>query len=102
MGTEIRWSDENIKALLRKLRKDAIDAFLSGELKNEILNTTVIDPKKWFVIGEKLKQHQFVPIDDTFYQSIINAIRQTDTASFNMIDMNLIYEEIRQVISKCS
>jgi hypothetical protein len=101
MKNEVRWSDENIQALVRRVRKDAINGFLSGDLKNEIINTEVIDPSKWSVIDEKLKQHQFASIDDTFYKSIINTIKQTDTASFINIDMSLIYEEIRQVISRC-
>lgn len=98
MELSVRWSDENIYALIRKLRSDVIELYLHGSLIHDHFKL-LIEEGNLEMIKTRLTQYRLSPIDLRYYGKIIDAIKETDTATFSNIDMNLIHDDIRSMIN---
>ncbi len=99
---QVRWSEENIIGLIRKLRNDLINDFLDDQhLKEYILrnfNNQVMPPIKVELLKQDLKRLLSTPVDVAHYSSLIKLIQETDTASLSEGNEQLFYSEVENVI----
>lgn len=99
---QVRWSEENIIGLIRKLRNDLIKDFLDDQhLKEYILrnfNNQVMPPIKLELLKQDLKRLLSTPVDVAHYSGLMKLIQETDTASLSEGNEQLFYSEVENVI----
>ena len=99
---EIRWTEENIIDLIRKLRNDLIKDFLDERYVKEYMFAHYSMKEVSSIRIEFLKQHLkrllIAPVDVVHYSSLINLIRENDTASLSEGNEKLFYTEMDKVL----
>jgi hypothetical protein len=101
---QLRWTDRNIIDLVRKLRNDLIKDFLDErymkEYVSEKYNIRELSAIRIEFIKQDLKRLLIAPVDVSHYQSLIELIRETDTASLSEGNENLFFNEIECILKR--
>lgn len=99
---QTRWLEENIIELIRKLRNDLIQDFLDERyMKQYVLDQYNIKELTFIKIEfvkQALKRLLESPVNVIHYGSLVNLIRETDTASLSKGNEQLFYAEIENVL----
>ena len=99
---QVRWSEENIIGLIRKLRNDLIRDFLDDQHLKEYIrrnyNNQVLLPIKMELLKQDLKQLLMAPVNIEHYKDLIKLIQETDTASLSKGNDQLFYSEVEDVL----
>jgi hypothetical protein len=100
----IKWSDENIIDLIRKVRNDLIKDFLDERFLIEYLATSYrmkdLSRIKVEMIRNDLKDLLIHPVNKIHYESLIRQIRDTDSASISAGNEDLFYKEVDLILRK--
>jgi len=100
----IRWNRENVLDLVRKLRNDLIKDFLDERFLKEYAITHYkikdISPVKIEFLKADLKELLISPIDVNHYQTLIDSITESDSASLAEGNETLFYKEIESRLKK--
>ena len=100
----VKWSDDNIVDLIRKVRNDLIKDFLDDRFLREYLrqNFRILElpPIKMEFIRNALKEQLIRPVDLNHYRSLINEIRDTDSAALSTKNEVLFYKDIENLLKK--
>lgn len=100
----VKFSEENILELIRRLRNDLIKDFLDERnLKNyfaENFNHRELSPVKIEFIKKDLKEMLIAPVDITHYDPLITQIRESNSASLTEGNDELFYKDIAKVFKK--
>lgn len=100
----IRWTDDMIIDLIRKLRNDLIKDFLdernlmsyfAERFNNKDLSATKIE-----FLKKDLKELLITPVDVSHYAVLIEQIRSTNTASLASHNEELFYKELDSIFRK--
>jgi hypothetical protein len=98
------WTDENIIDLVRKVRNDLIKDFLDERfLKDYIANkygVKELTPVKIEFIKRDLKESLIAPVNIEHYKTIVEQIRETNSASLSEGNDELFYNEVEQILKK--
>jgi hypothetical protein len=101
---QIRWTDRNIIDLIRKLRNDLIKDFLDErymkEYVSERYNIRELAAIRIEFIKQDLKSLLITPVDVLHYKSLIQLIRETDTASLSKGNESLFFNEIDVILKR--
>lgn len=101
---QIRWTERNILDLIRKLRNDLIKDFLDErymkEYVSERYNLREITAVRIEFIKQDLKGLLIAPVDVLHYKSLIELIRETDSASLSEGNENLFFSEIDSILKR--
>ena len=100
----LRWTDQNILDLIRKLRNDLIKDFLD----ERYLYAYVLDRFNIHTLAaigvefikQDLKRLLIAPVDVVHYSKLIGLIRENDTASLTEGNEKLFYAEIETLLKK--
>jgi hypothetical protein len=99
-----QWTEERILELVRKLRNDLIKDFLDERhLKSYLSNNFRINELsniKIEFIKKDLKELLISPVNTNHYQSLIDQIRETDSASLTETNEPLFYKELEIVFKR--
>ena len=98
------WTDENIIDLVRKVRNDLIKDFLDERfLKDYIANkygVKELTAVKIEFIKRDLKEFLIAPVNTDHYKTIVDKIRETNSASLSEGNDELFYSEVDQILKK--
>lgn len=98
------WTDENIIDLVRKVRNDLIKDFLDERfLKDYIANkygVKELTAVKIEFIKRDLKEFLIAPVNTDHYKTIVDLIRETNSASLSEGNDELFYSEVDQILKK--
>ncbi len=98
------WTDENIIDLVRKVRNDLIKDFLDERfLKDYIANkygVKELTAIKIEFIKRDLKEFLIAPVNTDHYKTIVDQIRETNSASLSEGNDELFYSEVDQILKK--
>ncbi len=99
-----QWTEDRILDLVRKLRNDLIKDFLDERhLKAYIANQFRINELsniKIEFIKKDLKELLISPVNTNHYQSLIDQIRETDTAGISETNEPLFYRELEVIFKR--
>lgn len=102
--TQLRWTDQNIIDLIRKLRNDLIKDFLDERYMHvyvrDRFNIQALAAVRVEFIKQDLKRLLIEPVDIVHYRSLIGHIRDTDTASLSGGNEKLFYNEIDNLLKR--
>jgi hypothetical protein len=102
--TQLKWTDEIIIDLIRKVRNDLIKDFLDERFLHHYVDTNYkikgLSQIKVEFIKSNLKELLITPVDVVHYQVIIDQIREKDTASLSEGNEIFFYKEIESVLKK--
>lgn len=100
----IKWNDETIIDLLRKVRNDLIKDFLDERFLLQYIDINYklkeLSPVKVEFIKASLKELLISPVNTNHYQVIIDKIRENDSASLSEGNDVLFYKEIESILKK--
>lgn len=100
----VKWSNENVIDLIRKVRNDLIKDFLDERFLKEYLatqyNIRELPLIKIEFIKSNLKELLISPVNTHYYGSIIKRIKETDSASLTEGNEMLFYKEIETILKK--
>jgi hypothetical protein len=100
----IKWSEERILELVRKLRNDLIKDFLDERYLKEYLfvNFRIRDLSTVRIefIKKELKELLISPVNTNHYQSLIDQIRETDSAGLTETNEPLFYKELDPIFKR--
>ena len=100
----IKWSEERILELVRKLRNDLIKDFLDERYLKEYLfvNFRISDLSTVRIefIKKELKELLISPVNTNHYQSLIEQIRETDSAGLTETNEPLFYKELDPIFKR--
>lgn len=100
----IKWSEERILELVRKLRNDLIKDFLDERYLKEYLFTNFrvsdLSPVRIEFIKKELKELLISPVNTNHYQRLIDQIRETDTAGLTEGNEPLFYKELDPIFRR--
>jgi hypothetical protein len=98
------WTGERILELVRKLRNDLIKDFLDERhLKEYVWNNFRVNELsniKIEFIKKELKELLISPVNTNHYQSLIDQIRETDSAGITETNEPLFYKELELIIKR--
>ena len=98
------WTDENIIDLVRKVRNDLIKDFLDERfLKDYIANkygVKELTSVKIEFIKRDLKEFLIAPVNTEHYRTVVDQIRETNSASLSEGNDELFYSEVDQILKK--
>jgi hypothetical protein len=98
------WTDENIIDLVRKVRNDLIKDFLDERfLKDYIANkygVKELTAVKIEFIKRDLKEFLIAPVNMEHYRTVVDQIRETNSASLSEGNDELFYSEVDQILKK--
>ena len=98
------WTDENIIDLVRKVRNDLIKDFLDERfLKDYIANKygmKELTAVKIEFIKRDLKEFLIAPVNTDHYRTVVDQIRETNSASLSEGNDELFYSEVEQILKK--
>jgi hypothetical protein len=104
VSDSIKFSEENILELIRRLRNDLVKDFLDERnLKNyfaENFNQRELSPVKIEFIKKDLKEMLIAPVDIDHYTSLITQIRESNSASLTEGNDALFYKDISKIFKK--
>lgn len=99
-----QWTTERIIDLIRRLRNDLIKDFLDERhLKAylaENFRIRELSHIKIEFIKKDLKELLIAPVDITYYNSLIEQIRLTDSASLTESNDRLFYKELEGIFKR--
>ncbi len=99
-----QWTNDRILDLVRKLRNDLIKDFLDERyLKTYVANefrVNELSVVKIEFIKKDLKELLIAPVNTAHYQSLIDQIRETDSAAISETNEPLFYRELEMVFKK--
>ena len=99
-----QWTEDRILDLVRKLRNDLIKDFLDERhLKAYIANQFRVNELsniKIEFIKKDLKELLISPVNTNHYQSLIDQIRETDTAGISETNEPLFYRELEVIFNR--
>ena len=102
--TAIRWTDETIIDLIRKVRNDLIKDFLDDRFLIEYVadNFRLRDLPRVRIelIRSELKGLMISPVSAVHYEPLIRRIRETDSAAISAGNESLFYREIEAILRK--
>lgn len=100
----IKWTDQNIIDLIRKIRNDLIKDFLDERFLRNYLDTNYkireLSLIKVEFIKNNLKELLISPVNVSHYHKVIEQIRETDSASLSEGNDKLFYKEIEAILKK--
>jgi hypothetical protein len=100
----VKFSEENILELIRRLRNDLIKDFLDERhLKNyfaEHFNQRELSAVKIEFIKKDLKEMLIAPVDVDHYLSLINQIKESNSASLSEGNDVLFYKDVARIFKK--
>jgi hypothetical protein len=100
----VRWSDENIIDLIRKVRNDLIKDFLDERHLCEYVAVNYrlkeVPKLKIEFIRNDLKDLLITPVDTFYYQNLIRQIGETDSAAISAGNEELFYKEIESILKR--
>ena len=98
------WTEENIVDLVRKIRNDLIKDFLDERfLKDYISNKYAVkelSAVKIEFIKSELKDFLIAPVNKPHYKSIVDQIKETNSASLSEGKEELFYSEVDLILKK--
>jgi hypothetical protein len=98
------WSDEDIKDLVLKLRNDLIKDFLDESHLKEYLATNFnmreLTGIKIEFIKKALKELLITSLDEVHYQSIVDDIKNTNSAALTEGNEKLFYKELELIFKR--
>ena len=100
----IKWSDKNVLDLIRKRRNDLIKDFLDE--RNLIAyfaqqyNRIELSSVKIQMLKKDLMEMLIEPVDCKHYESLIEQIRHTDTASVTDKHEELFYKDVEKILKR--
>jgi hypothetical protein len=99
-----QWTDENILDVVRKLRNDLIKDFLDERYLKQYLTdhfgVRELTNIKIEFIKKELKELLISPINTNHYDTLINQIKHTDSASLTETNEKLFYRELESLFKK--
>jgi hypothetical protein len=102
--SQIKWSNETIIDLIRKVRNDLIKDFLDERFLQQYVETSYnikgLSPIKVEFIKSNLKELLIMPVDVAHYQVVIDRIRENDSASLSEGNDALFYKEVETILKK--
>lgn len=98
------WTEDRILDLVRKLRNDLIKDFLDERhlkayLANQFRVNELSNVKIEF-IKKDLKELLISPVNTNHYQSLIDQIRETDSAGISETNEPLFYRELELIFKR--
>jgi hypothetical protein len=100
----IKWTEDRILELVRKLRNDLIKDFLDERhLKEYMANkfrVTELSNIKVEFIKKDLKELLISPVNTNHYQILIDQIRETDSAGITESNEPLFYKELEIIFKR--
>lgn len=100
----IRWTNENIVELIRKMRNDLIKDFLDEryllEYVSSKFNIREIPKVRMELVRNELKDLLIHPVNVSHYEGLIRQIRETDSASIAGGNEGLFYREIESILKR--
>lgn len=105
LNTEpVKWLDEHTIDLIRKIRNDLIKDFLDDRHLISYIETQFnlreLSRVKIELIRKDLKELLISPVDTKHYTSLIEHVRQNNSASLTDKHEALFYEEIGKVLKE--
>src|SRR5687768_16916188 len=101
---QLRWTDQNILDLIRKLRNDLIKDFLDERYMQAYVldryNIHTLAAIRIEFIKQDLKRLLIAPVDAVHYSALIGHIRETDTVSLAEGNEKLFYNEIDNLMKR--
>jgi hypothetical protein len=98
------WTGERILELVRKLRNDLIKDFLDERHLKEYVwknfRVNGLSNVKIEFIKKDLKELLISPVNTDHYQSLIDQIRDTDSAGITETNEPLFYKELELIIKR--
>jgi hypothetical protein len=103
-STTTRWTDENIIDLIRKVRNDLVKDFLDERVLNEYLAATYrakpLNKVQQELVRQELKDLLISPVDVSHYKTLIEHIKEHDSASLTEKYEPLFYRNIESAMKK--
>jgi hypothetical protein len=100
----LRWTDQNILDLIRKLRNDLIKDFLDERYMHAYVldryNIQTLAAIRVEFIKQDLKRLLIAPVDVVHYKALIGHIRENDTASLAEGNEKIFYNEIENLLKQ--
>jgi hypothetical protein len=100
----VRWSEESILDLIRKVRNDLVKDFLDERHLLDYLSTNFrikeVPKVRLEFIRSDLKDLLISPVNTSHYKDVIRQIRETDSASISTGNDALFYREIEAILKK--
>lgn len=100
----VKWTDESITDLIRKLRNDLIKDFLDERnliaYFAEQYNRKEITTVKIQFMKKDLKELLIAPVDLRHYASLVEQIRLSDSASITEKHDQLFYKEVEMILKR--
>ena len=99
-----KWTDEMILDLVRKIRNDLIKDFLDErylrEYAEENLGVRELTFLKIEFVKLALKEMLISPVDRDHYNSLIQSIRETDSASLSDGNEGLFFRDVEKTLKR--
>ena len=99
-----QWTEDRILELVRKLRNDLIKDFLDERHLKEYLSNNFrvhdLSNIKVEFIKKDLKELLISPVNTNHYQSLIEQIRETDSAGLTESNEPLFYKELELIFKR--
>ena len=100
----VKWLDEHTIELIRKIRNDLIKDFLDERFMISYLNTKYkmkeLSKVKIELIRKALKELLISPVDVVHYSSLVEHIRQNESASLSERHEALFFDEVEMILKK--
>jgi hypothetical protein len=100
----LKWTNESILDLVRKVRNDLIKDFLDDRVLRQYMarqfNIAELPLIKIEFIRTELKELLISPVNVDHYHMLIEQIRQTDSASLSEGNDTLFYREVEGILRK--
>lgn len=101
---DIRWSNQQVVDLVRTLRDELIRVFLDERFLRDYvsLNFSIanVPPEQMNAVRDSLKMLELSPLNIDYYHSLLEQIRDTDSASLTAQNDCLFYAEIEQILQQ--
>lgn len=98
------WTDENIIDLVRKVRNDLIKDFLDERFLKDYIASKYgvkeLTAVKIEFIKRDLKEFLIAPVNTEHYRTVVDQIRETNSASLSEGNDELFYSEVDQILKK--
>ena len=99
-----QWTGERILELVRKLRNDLIKDFLDERHLKEYMSSNFrvndLSNIKIEFIKKDLKELLISPVNMNHYQTLIDQIRNTDSAAITEMNEPLFYKELENIFKR--
>lgn len=99
---DVKWSDENIIDLIRRIRNDLLKDFLDERFLRQYCESKFgvreLSPIKTELIRKQLKEMLISPVSIAHYENLIRHIRENDSASLSVGNDRMFYHEIESAI----